>query len=154
MRIWCIKIEAPTVSPRNNVCMLADGTSACCTGYYEENDVCHECIGSFGYNCSNPCPQDWYGPKCSIQCQCSSIKCDAIYGCAEATTESEKRTVPLDNIPKYPVSDVPSSGGNKLLNFTQITGSSSLWLLFWCFWSSYVVLLLSEVEIRGKTTNA
>ncbi|XP_056017896.1 N-acetylglucosamine-1-phosphodiester alpha-N-acetylglucosaminidase-like isoform X2 [Ostrea edulis] len=122
--VWIIlvqlcSLEAPTVSLGNNVCMLAK-TRVCCSGYYEENDDCHECIGSSGVNCTTPCPPDWFGPQCHIRCQCSSIKCDVIYGCAEGTTESENGTVSLDiNIPKYPVSDVPSSGGNKLLNFTQ-----------------------------------
>ncbi|XP_048775323.1 uncharacterized protein LOC125679901 isoform X2 [Ostrea edulis] len=58
-----------------------NGIRHCCTGFYEFNDTCHECVGSFGINCTSPCPEGWYGPRCKEQCSCPDSKCDDVHGC-------------------------------------------------------------------------
>lgn len=44
-----------------------------------------ECVGSFGFNCSVPCPQDYFGPSCASMCQCGKDECDAKLGCPKGT---------------------------------------------------------------------
>lgn len=63
-------------------CKYENGTRHCCSGYYEKNNECHECIGSYGLNCTDPCPPEWYGPVCNQKCNCSPDEmCDLKEGC-------------------------------------------------------------------------
>uniref|UniRef100_A0A8W8K6K1 Uncharacterized protein n=1 Tax=Magallana gigas TaxID=29159 RepID=A0A8W8K6K1_MAGGI len=58
----------------------------CCSDYYPTlNGTCQECVGSFGFNCSVPCPQDYFGPSCASACQCGKDECDAKIGCRKGT---------------------------------------------------------------------
>lgn len=42
--------------------------------------IFEECpIGYFGFDCSVPCDQPFYGKLCSLRCGC--LKCHHIYGC-------------------------------------------------------------------------
>uniref|UniRef100_K1PRY1 Tyrosine-protein kinase receptor Tie-2 n=1 Tax=Magallana gigas TaxID=29159 RepID=K1PRY1_MAGGI len=56
----------------------------CCTGYYLTEYGCQECIGSFALNCSLPCLSGYFGPRCTLHCQCVKDKCDAKFGCPKA----------------------------------------------------------------------
>lgn len=68
-----------------NGCKFGNGTRYCCSGFYEVNNECHECEGSYGLNCTDPCPEGWYGPVCMYQCMCSANdKCDPKKGCTNA----------------------------------------------------------------------
>lgn len=40
-----------------------------------------ECIGSYDFNCTRPCPPSWYGARCMFQCSCSDDDCDPVNGC-------------------------------------------------------------------------
>lgn len=40
------------------------------------------CNGSFGNNCSSPCPDGYYGLGCRLNCICTDTqKCDPMIGC-------------------------------------------------------------------------
>ncbi|XP_065935772.1 uncharacterized protein [Magallana gigas] len=68
-----------------NGCKFGNGTRYCCSGFYEVNNECHECEGSYGLNCTDPCPEGWYGPVCMYQCMCSANDtCDPKKGCINA----------------------------------------------------------------------
>ncbi|XP_062612096.1 uncharacterized protein LOC134273895 isoform X2 [Saccostrea cucullata] len=86
LALWCYCLQGTTISMRINWCMHSDGSMTCCTSYFEEDGDCYECVGSHGKNCSNPCPQNYFGPRCTRQCQCLESECDKIYGCPKETT--------------------------------------------------------------------
>ncbi|XP_062592179.1 uncharacterized protein LOC134253628 [Saccostrea cucullata] len=64
-------------------CMHTNGTRYCCSGFYELNDKCHECLGSLGYNCTSPCPSGSFGPRCMESCACPDEECNKVLGCIE-----------------------------------------------------------------------
>ncbi|XP_062584022.1 uncharacterized protein LOC134245785 [Saccostrea cucullata] len=64
-------------------CRHANGTRYCCSGFYELNDTCHECLGSLGYNCTSLCPSGFFGPRCMESCACPDEECDKMLGCVK-----------------------------------------------------------------------
>lgn len=64
-----------------NGCKFGNGTRYCCSGFYEVNNECRECMGSIGLNCTDPCPRGWYGPVCTRRCPCPTNECDPKDGC-------------------------------------------------------------------------
>lgn len=44
------------------------------------------CVGRFGTNCSQSCPQGYYGRRCSQTCSCNITLCDNVLGCSEAAS--------------------------------------------------------------------
>ncbi|XP_078331080.1 uncharacterized protein LOC144624923 [Crassostrea virginica] len=57
---------------------------ACCVDYYKDprTKACLPCLGSFGYNCSHPCPGGFYGFGCRWSCKCNDTEeCDIRNGC-------------------------------------------------------------------------
>ncbi|XP_062592233.1 uncharacterized protein LOC134253670 isoform X2 [Saccostrea cucullata] len=91
-----------------NGCKETNGTRFCCTGFYELNQKCLECIGSFGHNCSNPCPPGWFGPRCRNRCACPDDKCDDVKGC------------PKDSLSLSPTGS-PSTEGTVLTSHAKIS---------------------------------
>nr|XP_022301660.1 scavenger receptor class F member 2-like [Crassostrea virginica] len=62
-----------------------DAASLCRTDYYRdaESGSCFPCIGSFGPNCSDPCPAGYFGHGCRRRCACAvHQECDPKIGCA------------------------------------------------------------------------
>uniref|UniRef100_K1QFJ1 Multiple epidermal growth factor-like domains 6 n=1 Tax=Magallana gigas TaxID=29159 RepID=K1QFJ1_MAGGI len=45
------------------------------------------CVGRFGTNCSQSCPQGYYGRRCSQTCSCNITLCDNVLGCSEAASD-------------------------------------------------------------------
>nr|XP_022338290.1 uncharacterized protein LOC111133875 isoform X2 [Crassostrea virginica] len=59
----------------------------CCTDFRTIANKCQECIGSFGFECTKPCPEGYYGRKCTEKCHCKS--CISTSGeCENVTTEA------------------------------------------------------------------
>lgn len=44
------------------------------------------CVGGFGINCSQSCPQGYYGRRCMETCSCNITMCDNALGCPEAAS--------------------------------------------------------------------
>lgn len=41
-----------------------------------------ECFGAFGFNCSEPCTNDYFGYQCKNQCNCQNHEiCNKFFGC-------------------------------------------------------------------------
>ncbi|XP_052718601.1 uncharacterized protein LOC128190557 [Crassostrea angulata] len=56
----------------------------CCHNFYKNwlNGLCVECpLGSFGLNCNETCPPQYYGRLCRIKCDCPLQHCNQMYGC-------------------------------------------------------------------------
>lgn len=85
--ILCFHFGGSFILPgTRNGCKIQNGTSEsryCCSGYYEQNKSCHECIGSHGFNCTSPCPPSWYGALCRYKCSCPDKECDQVNGCTK-----------------------------------------------------------------------
>lgn len=81
--ILCSDSAFSTIAPgTKNGCKFENGTRYCCSGYYEENNECHECIGAYGLSCTDSCPSGWFGKVCMYQCTtCSAEECDVKVGC-------------------------------------------------------------------------
>lgn len=57
---------------------------SCCTDYFKDvqSGSCKPCIGSFGHNCSFPCPNGYYGHGCRYKCDCNDTQtCEPQIGC-------------------------------------------------------------------------
>nr|XP_022311018.1 multiple epidermal growth factor-like domains protein 10 [Crassostrea virginica] len=66
-------------------------TKICCIDYYKDFDSesCLPCIGSFGPNCSSPCPDGFFGHGCRQICDCNdSMICDPSHGCVTKKNEN------------------------------------------------------------------
>lgn len=66
---------------------------SCCANYYidVESRLCKPCIGSFGHNCSFPCPPEYFGHGCLEKCNCNdALACDPKMGCVAKNNESGK----------------------------------------------------------------
>uniref|UniRef100_A0A8W8KK65 Uncharacterized protein n=1 Tax=Magallana gigas TaxID=29159 RepID=A0A8W8KK65_MAGGI len=61
----------------------------CCTGFVYNDTLmqCIACVGRFGTNCSQSCPQVYYGRRCSQTCSCNITLCDNVLGCSEAASD-------------------------------------------------------------------
>ncbi|XP_062573867.1 protein draper-like [Saccostrea cucullata] len=57
---------------------LSSENLRCCTSYRTIGGKCYPCIGSFGLECSKPCPKGYYGLKCQEKCECD--RCNATTG--------------------------------------------------------------------------
>ncbi|XP_078336135.1 uncharacterized protein LOC111137598 isoform X2 [Crassostrea virginica] len=134
-----------TISPDNlNICMQLDGTMTCCTSYYQTQDGCIPCIGATGFNCSTPCPDNYFGTKCMDRCQCSTDECDKELGCYkdyQTTTNNDDTEIQ------------PPSTLHRNLNDDSFPKKSQLvWILVSC--GTFVTILLFliivflKVEIR------
>ncbi|XP_022326765.2 uncharacterized protein LOC111126404 [Crassostrea virginica] len=58
--------------------------SSCCVDFYRDRwtKQCLPCRGSFGLNCSFPCPDGYYGTGCRHICNCNETQnCDPMIGC-------------------------------------------------------------------------
>ncbi|XP_061162446.1 N-acetylglucosamine-1-phosphodiester alpha-N-acetylglucosaminidase-like [Saccostrea echinata] len=122
LALLCYSWQETTISSRSNWCMHPDGTMSCCTSYFEEDGACYECIGSHGQNCSSPCPQNYFGPKCTSRCQCLESECDKIYGCPKDTTIPilETSTANIFDISRRnQISEVSKSAASKLVSFIK-----------------------------------
>nr|XP_011429485.2 uncharacterized protein LOC105329770 isoform X1 [Crassostrea gigas] len=83
-----------------NGCKVQTGTNEtryCCSGYFEKNRSCHECVGSHGFNCTSPCPPSWYGALCRFRCSCPDDECDRVNGCNKGPEKSNVQSPPVDS---------------------------------------------------------
>ncbi|XP_052718760.1 uncharacterized protein LOC128190670 [Crassostrea angulata] len=64
----------------------------CCTDfvYNDTLNQCIACVGRFGTNCSQSCPQGYYGIRCSQTCSCNITLCDNVLGCSEAASDLDE----------------------------------------------------------------
>ncbi|XP_062598241.1 uncharacterized protein LOC134259660 isoform X2 [Saccostrea cucullata] len=144
--VLCCLPEVLSILPGTvNGCKETDGTRFCCTGFYELDQKCFECIGSFGHNCSNPCPPGWFGPRCRRRCACPDDKCDDVDGC------------PKDS-PSFSPTSSSSTGGavltshaniptdvyvEKVITKDELWGNlKSMGIQYWIIVSSIVFLLI------------
>ncbi|XP_062573869.1 uncharacterized protein LOC134235738 isoform X2 [Saccostrea cucullata] len=80
-----IKITSNDLEPVDPLCSKSQGHTRCCAGYRTIKDKCHPCNGSFGIECSNTCPEGYFGNQCEDKCFCD--RCDARTGeCYNETT--------------------------------------------------------------------
>ncbi|XP_062612094.1 uncharacterized protein LOC134273893 [Saccostrea cucullata] len=120
-------LKTTIVSLKDNKCLQSDGTRQCCSSFYEENNACHECIGSYGVNCSHPCKPGFFGPKCAFKCNCLNNTCDRIHGCFEDVT-------------KGPVKDLDFFGHLKFH-----------WMVFLViFIFTFILLVCGIVTLKGR----
>ncbi|XP_062603905.1 uncharacterized protein LOC134265700 [Saccostrea cucullata] len=64
------------------------GEYRCCIGFRTIGGKCYPCVGSFGLECSMPCPVGYFGIQCTAKCSCD--KCNATSGeCYGETTAKE-----------------------------------------------------------------
>ncbi|XP_062568277.1 scavenger receptor class F member 1-like [Saccostrea cucullata] len=67
----------------------SSGTTSCPVNYFlGVHKNCTECpAGSFGHNCSAPCPPESYGRLCAEDCsECPADECDKVTGCQVTST--------------------------------------------------------------------
>ncbi|XP_061183014.1 uncharacterized protein LOC133191277 [Saccostrea echinata] len=61
-----------------------DGTLQCCSGFYLFKNLCIECFGAYGENCSTPCGNISYGYRCKETCDCTKYQiCNKYLGCQQ-----------------------------------------------------------------------
>lgn len=136
-------IQSTTVSPASHVCLLQDGSMRCCSDYYQTPNGCQECVGSFGFNCSVPCPQDYFGPSCASMCQCGKDECDAKLGCPKDMNSTMKSFKTSDSSQAVFPNSTPESLFQKL--------SLTNWVLI--FTSAFVVVSVAigcVIFVRNK----
>ncbi|XP_062574504.1 uncharacterized protein LOC134236352 [Saccostrea cucullata] len=64
------------------------GPLTCCENYRKVDDRCQECVaGTFGTNCNQTCPENFYGRFCNEVCDCKD--CDKSFGCQKDTLEQQ-----------------------------------------------------------------
>lgn len=69
---------------------IKNSSLKCCIGYREIENMCTECIGFYGEECSIPCPAGFYGRQCKTPCNCSSNEaCNQFVGCRSNSTCGE-----------------------------------------------------------------
>ncbi|XP_056004074.1 protein draper-like isoform X1 [Ostrea edulis] len=82
----------------NGKCVGEKNTTNCCENYAYNASVeeCVECVGRFGYNCSQECLDGFYGRSCNSKCNCSNQTCNKISGCLKKSKLSEKAGICYD----------------------------------------------------------
>ncbi|XP_078333052.1 uncharacterized protein LOC111109726 isoform X2 [Crassostrea virginica] len=75
-----------TSTSNDGVCdkQVSKKSSYCCADFYREpkSGLCLPCVGSFGENCSSPCPDGYFGYRCLQICDCNNTEeCDPKNGC-------------------------------------------------------------------------
>lgn len=97
--VLCFYSGSSSILPgTRNGCKIENETGEtryCCSGYYEKNKSCHECVGSHGFNCTSSCPPSWYGALCRFQCSCPDDECDSVHGCSKE--KSKVQFAPTDS---------------------------------------------------------
>lgn len=69
---------------------IKNSSLKCCIGYREIENMCTECIGFYGEECSIPCPAGFYGRQCKTPCNCSPYEiCNHFVGCKSDFTCGE-----------------------------------------------------------------
>ncbi|XP_065935775.1 N-acetylglucosamine-1-phosphodiester alpha-N-acetylglucosaminidase [Magallana gigas] len=123
-------IQSTTVLPDFNLCRQLDGSMYCCTGYYLTEYGCQECIGSFGLNCSLPCLSGYFGPRCTLHCQCVKDKCDAKFGCPK---DKDKTSLEISTGIKTTMKNFKITASSQLvsLNSTSENFFQKLSLKYW-----------------------
>nr|XP_034338457.1 uncharacterized protein LOC105323744 isoform X2 [Crassostrea gigas] len=81
----------------DGICNRSTIIPRCCTGFVYNDTLkqCIACVGRFGTNCSQSCPQGYYGRRCSQTCTCNITLCDNVLGCSEATSDLDKERLSL-----------------------------------------------------------
>uniref|UniRef100_A0A8W8KNU2 Uncharacterized protein n=1 Tax=Magallana gigas TaxID=29159 RepID=A0A8W8KNU2_MAGGI len=81
----------------DGICNRSTIIPRCCTGFVYNDTLkqCIACVGRFGTNCSQSCPQGYYGRRCSQTCTCNITLCDNVLGCSEATSDEGMMTSSL-----------------------------------------------------------
>ncbi|XP_062568721.1 uncharacterized protein LOC134230875 [Saccostrea cucullata] len=71
----------------NAICFDDKNNTKCCMNYVykSEEDRCIECVGGLGEDCSEPCPDGFYGDSCRRKCNCSYNTCHQVWGCLGGT---------------------------------------------------------------------
>lgn len=136
-------IQSTTISPASHVCPLPDGSMRCCSDYYQTPNGCQECVGSFGLNCSMPCPPNYFGPSCASMCQCGKDECDAKLGCPKDMNSTMKSFKTSDSSQAVFPNSTPESLFQKL--------SLTNWVLI--FTSAFVVVSVAigcVIFVRNK----
>ncbi|XP_062571765.1 uncharacterized protein LOC134233780 isoform X2 [Saccostrea cucullata] len=90
--IWMLVFEFADISGGENICPRENITQ-CCAGYRTINGTCTVCVGFYGQNCAHPCPDDHYGEKCELRCNCSlGESCNPYVGCLSGETGLSSET--------------------------------------------------------------
>lgn len=133
-------IQSSTIWPDKNLCRESDGSMYCCSGYYETQNGCQECVGSIGFNCSVPCPPEYFGPRCASYCQCAKDECDAKFGCS-----MDKETTSLD------ISTASQTGSTSDRNFFQRLSLTNWVLIFSTAFVMACVVIGGAIFFRNET---
>ncbi|XP_062615064.1 multiple epidermal growth factor-like domains protein 10 [Saccostrea cucullata] len=68
---------------------ISKGKKRCCANYRTIGLKCYPCIGSFGIECMQKCPEGFYGVQCAEVCSCT--KCNKTTGdCFNKTITSSE----------------------------------------------------------------
>lgn len=97
--IFCHLIS-PCISKGGQCDSSSNNDGTCCSDFYKDLKfgTCLPCIGSFGHNCSFPCPDGYFGHGCRLKCDCNITEsCEPETGCtiryiADNKTESKTNT--------------------------------------------------------------
>lgn len=90
--LWCFLILYfyTQIEAQTGVC--EKDPLICCQNYRGVGGKCVECWpGFFGYNCTNTCPEGFYGKFCRGKCNCS--QCDKVSGCKQ-NSSSQGTAIP------------------------------------------------------------
>ncbi|XP_052718080.1 uncharacterized protein LOC128190182 [Crassostrea angulata] len=76
----------------DGICNRSTIIPECCTDFVYNDTLmqCIVCVGGFGINCSQSCPQGYYGRRCMETCSCNITMCDNALGCPEAASDLDK----------------------------------------------------------------
>lgn len=72
-----------------------------------------ECYGSWGWNCSEPCPENYYGGKCGKECTCDykTQICHPVCGCLKrfdlnySNMTNNETDISLNNVTSSPYAE-------------------------------------------------
>ncbi|XP_052714487.1 uncharacterized protein LOC128187878 [Crassostrea angulata] len=105
----------------------------CCKDYEEKNDKCVECYGSWGWNCSGTCPENYYGRKCREECTCDNETqiCHPVCGCLKrldlnnSNMTNNETNISLKNVTSSPYAEECPSTIQVLSTTTVSTAQTS-----------------------------